>query len=297
MSKLLILLCVPVFLVFVAVQFASADLPQQDIENAIGAQGQLNGGVLDIPILRTDIGNVSSAIGSITFTPDFQLHGDLYFQSTKEGKAYVNGYMPLLVSEVDRFISVALNNGIDIQSFEQHVPMHPMVWYVHFGGQGDAVALATALKLALAETTAPFPQTLPSNPNTSLDVQKLADTLHGTVSIGGHGVVTVTVARKKNVAAGKKLKLKPGMGTSTTIEINPTSSTTADVAVTFAMISTEVTKVLDLMRNTSKWRSGGLVTHELKEKPQLYYGHMIKTGDPYQLATEIRQALDLTASD
>ena len=296
MSKVLVILSVSVFLMFVAVQFASADLPQQDIENAIGAQGQLNGGVLDIPILRTDIGNVSSAIGSMTFTPDFQIHGDLYFQSTKGAKVYLNGYMPLLVSEVDRFISVAVKNGIDVQSFEQHVPMHPMVWYVHFGAQGDAVTLATGLKLALAETTTPFPQTLPANPSTSLDVQKLADTLHGTVSVGRNGVVTVTVARKKN-AAIKKLKLKPGMGTSTTIEINPTSSTTADVAVSFALISTEVNPVIDLMRNTLKWRSGGLYNHELKEKPQLYYGHMIKSGDPYVLASEIRQALDIMASE
>lgn len=288
--------CVSFFLVFGMVQLASADLPVTDIQTALGAEGQLSNGVLIIPILRTDIGNVASAIGGVTLTPDFGIHGEVYFQSLKSGNTFMNGEMALLNSETDHFISVLATNKLVFQGFEQHMPMHPMVWYVHFRGEGDAVKLATALRAAIDETTTPLPQTLPANPTTPLDVQKLADALHGTAFVGGNGVVTVTVPRTKKVVV-EGVKVKSDAGTAAMVELDPVDSTTTAVIVRFAMIATEVNPVVNVMRNTLKWHQGSLYSQEIKEKPQLYYTHMFKTGDAYALAGEIRQGLDLTASN
>ena len=45
------------------------------------------------------------------------------------------------------------------------------------------------------------------------------------------------------------------------------------------------------------WSQGCLYNQETAEQPQLYSDHMVKVGDAYQLAAEIREGLDLTASE
>ena len=41
------------------------------------------------------------------------------------------------------------------------------------------------------------------------------------------------------------------------------------------------------------WDIGCLYNQETAEQPQLYFDHMVKSGDAYQLAQEIRDGLDL----
>jgi hypothetical protein len=45
------------------------------------------------------------------------------------------------------------------------------------------------------------------------------------------------------------------------------------------------------------WYQGCLYNQETDEAPQLYFAHMLKTGDAYALAREIRSGLDRTASE
>jgi hypothetical protein len=45
--------------------------------------------------------------------------------------------------------------------------------------------------------------------------------------------------------------------------------------------------VTALMRRLG-WLDGCLYNQETDEKPQLYFSHMLKVGDPYDLAAEIR---------
>jgi hypothetical protein len=42
------------------------------------------------------------------------------------------------------------------------------------------------------------------------------------------------------------------------------------------------------------WFQGCLYNQETNEHPQLYFDHMLKVGNAYQLAHEIRRGLDLT---
>lgn len=54
--------------------------------------------------------------------------------------------------------------------------------------------------------------------------------------------------------------------------------------------------VVRLMREQG-WFQGCLYNQETNEDPQLYFDHMLKTGDAYALASEIRRGLDLTDTD
>ncbi len=58
------------------------------------------------------------------------------------------------------------------------------------------------------------------------------------------------------------------------------------------MVTSEVEPVARVMRNLG-WDVGCLYNQETGEHPQLFFSHQFKTGDPLQLAREIRAGLNL----
>lgn len=274
-----------------------SSLPVDKIEAIIEAQGDIKNGVLDIGISRSDIGDVQGPEGQdVTFTASFEISGDLFFQPVSSNKAFLNGDMALKESEVNPFIATLISNGIYFQAFHQHFPMTPQIWFVHFRGTGNPIDLAKAVKAALNVTSTPFPQTLPTNPTTPLDPDRLARILHGHASVGEDGVVTVWVYRKNNVYING-IKVNPQTNISTNIEFKPIGGSDANVVPDFSMTAKEVNPVVNLMRNKYDWYQGCLYNQETDETPQLYFDHMLKTGDAYELAREIRKGLDLTDTE
>jgi hypothetical protein len=271
----------------------SATLPVDQIEQILGADGTVDNGVLDITIERKDIGDVQGPRG-ITLTPAFEVAADLYFQPLGNGEAILNGDLALKESEVDPFIAALIKNGLVFQAFHQHMPTQPQIWFVHYRGVCDPISLAHSLRNAIDVTSTPLPQHMPQNPTTPLDPQKLAGILHGTATVGDEGVVTVDVPRKHGVVLGG-VTIKPETGIANVIEFKPHgSTTTADVVADFSMDGHEVQPTVKQMLVGKNWDQGCLYNQETDEQPQLYFDHMSKTGDAYQLAAEIRAGLDLT---
>ena len=89
----------------------------------------------------------------------------------------------------------------------------------------------------------------------------------------------------------------PDTNIETNVQFRPLDSaaTTAAVVPDFSMVADEVMSVTALMRRLG-WLDGCLYNQETDERPQLYFSHMLKVGDPYDLAAEIRAGLDLTES-
>jgi Domain of Unknown Function (DUF1259) len=272
-------------------------LPAAKIQHVLQAEGTLTNGVLVIDLSRDDIGDVAGPLG-VTFTPAFEIDGTLTFQPLGDHAAFFNGDLALLPQETNRVIDAIIANGLTFQAFHQHyIEMHPNVWYIHWRGHGDAVELARAVKNVLDVTGTPFPQKPPANPTTPLDVDRLTKILHGDAEVGDEGVVTVTVDRTDRVVIDD-IVVRPDANISTTIQFKPISgsSSRAWVAPDFSMTSWEVMRVVEQMRRTG-WFQGCLYNQETNERPQLYFDHMLKAGDAYHLAHEIRRGLDLTASN
>jgi hypothetical protein len=271
-------------------------LPVSKIEQIIEAQGSVSNGVLNIPIGREDIGHVLGPEGAV-FTAAFELHGDLYFQPLRGGRALLNADLALLPQEVNPFISKLLSVGLVFQAYHQHlIDMNPQVWFVHFRGVDTPERLAWRAKAAISTTATPFPQTQPSHPTTPLDADRLASILHGTAEVGDEGVVTVDVSRRHSVRLDGVIA-RPETGISTSIEFKPLGGSQAVVVPDFSMTSDEVVPVVELMLNDLKWFQGCLYNQETDEHPQLYFDHMLKAGDAYDLAREIRRGLDKTDSE
>ena len=271
-------------------------LPAKQMQEILQAEGTVSDGVLSIDIARSDIGKSHGPMG-VTFTPSFEINGTLNFQPLGDDLAFFNGDLPLKPHETDAFIDAIIANGLTFQAFHQHyTEMNPQIWFIHWRGVGAPAALAKAVHATLKATGTPLPQTMPSNPKSPLDAKRLAKILHGSAQIGEDGVVTVDIERKDDIVI-EGIQANPDLNIMTEVQFKPHGSTgsRADAGPDFSLISHEVQPVVKLMRSQG-WHVGCLYNQETAEKPQLYFSHMLKTGDAYALASEIRLALDKTTS-
>jgi hypothetical protein len=208
----------------------------------------------------------------------------------------MNGDLAVRPGEIQAVIDAILANGLVFQAFHQHYyDVSPMVWFIHLRGAGDPLTLARACRAVVDVTSTPLPQTSPP-PSTPLQAHRLATILHGDAEVSGE-VVTVTVPRRRGVVIDG-IHVDPETNIATTVEFRPLdpSGSTAAAAPDFSMDSDEVMPVTALMRRLG-WLDGCLYNQETDERPQLYFSHMLKTGDPYDLAAEVRAGLDLTAAE
>ena len=278
---------------------SSGGLPVDKIEDIIQIQGDIENGILHLEVSRDDIGKVRGPRGpevpKVTFDGAFEINGDIFFQPLGNGQAFLNADMPLKEEELQPFIFTLLKDGLIFQAFHQHLPMHPQVWFVHYRGIGDAISLAKAVSDAISVTTTPLPQAPPSNPKTPLNVSALKTILHADeISVGDEGVVTAWIYRKNTVIIDG-IPVNPQANISTNVEFKPLDNNgTADVVPDFSMESKEIVPVVKLMLNQLGWYQGCLYNQETNEHPQLFFDHMLKRGNAYTLAAEIRQGLNLT---
>lgn len=274
---------------------AGDPLPVKAIERIVQAEGSVSGGVLNIGLDRDDVGDVQGPLG-VTFTPSFEINGNLYFQPLAGGQALLNGDLALRPNELQPFIDGLLRNGLMFQAFHQHLPdMSPQMWFMHFRGVGHPLALARAVHAAIKTTATPLPQKPPAHPSTPLDPARLGHILHGEAEVGSEGVVTVSVLRKGHFTLGG-VHARSETNLLTTVDFKPLGGSRANVVPDFAMTANEIQKVMQTMRARG-WFVGCLYNQETAEHPQLFFSHQLKTGDAYQLAHEVRMGLNHTNSE
>lgn len=130
---------------------APADLgfDQKQVEQILGHNGKVNGGILQIAVPRsekiTDSGMpVPASMGVATA---------LNFQPTGGGKAAITGDFVLLATEVNPVIKALRQNGIAVTALHSHMVMEePRLFFMHFWGNDDALKLAKGLRAALENT-------------------------------------------------------------------------------------------------------------------------------------------------
>lgn len=272
----------------------SGRLPVGRIQQIVEAEGTVTNRVLSIDISRDDIGDVEGPLG-VTFTPAFEVDGTLTFQPLQGGRAFFNGDLALTADETQPVIDAIIANGLTFQAFHQHYDqMHPQIWFIHWRGTGPALHLARAVRNVLGATSTPLPQTMPKHPTTPLDADRLGRILGGDATVGDEGVVSVEVTRKGTIHVDG-IHVSPEANISTMVQIKPLDDWGASAAAApdFSMTSREVQPVVTVMRHRG-WHVGCLYNQETNERPQLYFAHMVKTGDPYELAREIRAGIDRT---
>jgi hypothetical protein len=131
------------------------DLKTNQVEEALGYTGKVNGGILQFSVPRiekiTDSGmEVPPSMGTATA---------INFQPTGGGKAAISGDFVLLASEVNPVIRALRTHGIEVEAMHNHMLNdQPHLYFMHFWANDDATKLAQGLRAALDATNSQKPQ-------------------------------------------------------------------------------------------------------------------------------------------
>jgi hypothetical protein len=244
---------------------------------------------LQIEIDRDDIPGVHKE--GVPVKPAFQINGTACFQALSDGSVMLNGDLAFKPQELNPAIDQMLRHGLVWQAMHQHLwGLQPMVWFMHFRGRGSASKLAEAVRAVLSVTSTPLPQAPPQHPATPLDAGRLSKIIGQPATVGASGVVTIDVPRRDRIILGG-VRISPELNVFTPVGFQPLGGSQAVVVPDFGMTASEIQKVTAVMR-AQGWEQDCLYNQETDEQPQLYFDHMFKIGDAYQLAQEVRRGLD-----
>jgi len=125
---------------------AALGLDTVQISQIIGAHGRVNGGVYQLSLPRD--GPVM--LDSIEVPPAMGVATAINFQATGAGRAAVTGDFVLTANEVTPVLRALGSNGIEVTALHSHMLAEsPRLLFMHFWGEGDALALARRLRAAV----------------------------------------------------------------------------------------------------------------------------------------------------
>jgi hypothetical protein len=111
----------------------------------------------------------------VTIKPALALAGWVAFNQM-EREAMVMGDLVLLENEINPVMKKMMASGIIITAVHNHLlRANPPTYYMHIGGHGDAIAMATAIRIALMESKTPLGRAQPAmrHPQSSLILRSL----------------------------------------------------------------------------------------------------------------------------
>ena len=126
-----------------------AGLDTERIERLTGATGKLDEkeGVFKVSVPRSDL---SVRAAGVKITPPMGLTSWAAFKPAGD-HAMVMGDMVLLEDQVDKVMSAALDNGLEVTALHNHFFWEsPRVMFMHIGGMGPEENLASAVGAVLA---------------------------------------------------------------------------------------------------------------------------------------------------
>jgi Domain of Unknown Function (DUF1259) len=293
MRTALSLLVVVLTLAFAAVGNAQ-DVDWKKVDEALGRSGAVTGDVHRYGFPRSDL---QVTLDGVTIRPALALGGWAAFKPA-HGGAMVMGDLVLLETEINPVMTKLIENGIEITAVHNHVLRgNPATFYMHIGGHGDPVKLATAIRTALAESKTPLTPPAPpaSQPAIDLDTGQL-DQIIGAKGQANGGVYQMGVPRRDPITEnGVQIAPAGPMGVATAINFQPTGGGKAAITGDFVLTGEEVNPVIKALR-ANGIEITAIHSHMLTEQPRLIFMHFWANDDALKLARGLRAALDKTAS-
>src|SRR5204863_5302125 len=209
----------------VAATFVTATNAQEidwkKVDEAIGRSAAVSGDVHRYGFPRSDL---QVTLDGVTIRPALALGGWAAFKSA-HGGAMVMGDLVLLETEINPVMAKLIENGVEITAVHNHVLRgNPATFYMHIGGHGDPVKLATAIRTALAASKTPLTPPAPpaQQPAIDLDTAQL-DQIIGVKGQANGGVYQFGVPRRDPIAEnGMQMAPAGPLGLATGIGFQPT---------------------------------------------------------------------------
>jgi hypothetical protein len=238
--------------------------------------------------------DLTVTVDGVTLKPSFAL-GSWLAMRPLAGGVLAMGDLVLTGDELSPVIAKLQAGGIEQTAIHHHVVREsPRVVYVHMHAHGDPVAIASAVRAAVALTGTPAAATTAAPAAAfPLDTVALVRALGYSGRVNG-GVYQVTVARTETVYDGDML-VPSVMGLGTAINFQPTTGDKAAITGDFVLRAAEVNAVIKTLRE------GGievtsLHNHLLNDEPRLFFMHFWANDNAVRLAQVLRSALAKTAS-
>jgi len=270
------------------------EIDWKKVDEALGRSSAVTGDVHRYGFPRSDL---QVTLDGVTIRPALALGGWAAFKPM-HGGAMVMGDLVLLETEINPVMSKLIENGLEITAVHNHVLRgSPATFYMHIGGHGDPVKLATAIRAALAESKTPLtpPAPPPSQPAIDLDTAQL-DQIIGVKGQANGGVYQMGVPRRDPITEnGVQIAPAGPMGVATAINFQPTGGGKAAITGDFVLTGEEVNPVIKTLR-TNGIEITAIHSHMLTEQPRLIFMHFWANDDALKLARGLRAALDKTAS-
>jgi hypothetical protein len=270
------------------------DIDWEKIDAAFGRKAAVSGDVHRYGFPRSDL---TVTLDGVTVKPALALGGWVAFKPM-HGEVMVMGDLVLLETEINPVMAKLIDNGIEITAVHNHLLRANLApFYMHVGGHGDPVKLATAIHAALSESKTPLqmPPATASAPAIDLDTTQL-DQLIGAKGQPNGGVYQFAVPRRDPVTEDGMLMTPVGpMGVATVINFQPTGGGKAAITGDFVLTGDEVNPVIKALRGNGI-EVTAVHSHMLTEQPRLFFMHFWANDEALKLAKGLRAALDRTAA-
>lgn len=267
----------------------AADIDWSRVDQALGYKGSdIAGGVHKYSLPRLDL-NVT--VDGIAIKPALALGSWLAFEPAGDG-AMLMGDLVLTDTEISPVMQRLVDGGIEITAIHNHLLRTSVpVLYMHVGGHGDPVKLATALHagLTLSRTPSEAPTSAGAPP---LDIDTAGiDRVLGSKGTASGGVYHVSLARAESVSEGSMV-VPPSMGTAISLNFQPTGEGRAAITGDFVLLGSEVNPIVKTLRHHGI-EVTALHSHMIDDSPHLFFMHFWAHDDAVRLARGLRAALDL----
>src|SRR5882724_2075846 len=237
--KLLVAICATAAM---ATAGNAQDIDWQKVDAALGRSAAVGGDVHRYGFPRTDL---QVTVDGVTIRPSLALGGWAAFKPMGN-TTMVMGDLVLLGSEINPVISKLIEGGIEVTAIHNHLlRAEPATFYMHIGGHGDPVKIATALRTALGASKTPMTAPAAGTPPAiDLDATQL-DQIIGAKGANNGGVYGFAVPRRDAVTeSGMQITPVGPMGAATAINFQPTGGGKAAITGDFVLIGTEVNPVI-----------------------------------------------------
>lgn len=237
-------------------------------------------------------------LDGVTIKPALALGGWVALKPMQGGELMVMGDLVLLEAEINPVMAKLIEAGVLITAVHNHLlRASPATFYMHVGGHGDPVKVATAIRAALAESKTPLDTSAApvAAPAIDLDTAQL-DQIIGVKGQANGGVYQFGVPRRDPITEdGMSLSPAGPLGVAIGIGFQPTGEARAAITGDFVLTASEVNPVIHALR-ANGIEVTALHSHMLDEEPRLFFMHFWANDDAIKLAKGLRAALDKMAN-
>ncbi|GEC15995.1 hypothetical protein NWI01_18870 [Nitrobacter winogradskyi] len=260
------------------------------MDSILGRAPTISGDVHRYGFPRSDL---KVTLDGVSIAPALALGGWVAFKPDHDG-AMAMGDLVLLEAEINPVMSKLIEGGLEVTAIHNHLLRAvPATFYLHVGGHGDPIKMASTLHDALAESKTPLAAPTASVSTLDLDTTRI-DEIIGAKGHSNGGVYQIGVARRDDITMDGKVISPPGpMGVATGINFQPTGDGKAAITGDFVLTSDEVNSVVKALRSNGI-EVTAIHSHMLGEQPRLFFLHFWANDDAIRLAQGLRTALNAT---